>query len=224
MFDRIAPRYDLMNRLMTGYQDQRWRRTAARIAVGSGADRVLDAATGTGDLARALHDAGAREVVGVDVSSAMLERAASNLRRCPGVRVLYADVMELPFDDGSFDACTIGFGLRNLPDYQAGIAEMARVLAPGGRLVILELTPQADSLFRTLFRPYFERIVPALGGLIAGDRAAYRYLPESVHNFPDAAKLAGMMHAAGLVDIRWRYAGVGSVALHVGTKPEGAGW
>lgn len=222
MFDRIAHRYDLMNRLMTGWQDQRWRRTAAREAVDAGAVRTLDAATGTGDLARALLQAGAREVVAVDASSEMLARAASRLASLEGVQLQFADVMNLPFEDGAFDACTIGFGLRNLPDFQQGVVEMARVLEPGGRLVILEITPVEDSRFGVIFEPYFSRVVPLVGGLITGDRRAYRYLPESVRNFPNAARLAAMMHAAGLTAIRWRYFGAGTVALHVGVKPDGA--
>ena len=223
MFDRIAPRYDLMNRLMTGRQDQRWRAAAAHVALEAGARRVLDAATGTGDLVRALHDAGAADVVGVDASSEMLERAAANLAGCGGVSLCWADVMALPFAAGAFDAATIGFGLRNLPDFQGSIAELTRVLRPGGRLVILELSPLGDSRLRPLLQTYFERMVPFAGGLVTGDRSAYRYLPDSVHNFPDAATLAEMLHAAGLVEIRWRCFGLGSVALHVGTKPEGAG-
>jgi demethylmenaquinone methyltransferase/2-methoxy-6-polyprenyl-1,4-benzoquinol methylase len=219
MFDRIAPRYDLMNGLMTGWQDQRWRAAAARAALATGAECVLDAATGTGALARALLAAGARAVVGVDASSEMLERAAANLAACAGVSLLYADVMALPYNDGRFDACTIGFGLRNLPDYPGGVAELARVLAPGGRLVVLELTPLGHSRYRPFLEAYFERVVPRLGRLVSGDRAAYKYLPESVHSFPDAPTLAGMMSAAGLRDVRWRCFGAGSVALHVGTKP-----
>lgn len=218
MFDRIAPRYDLMNGLMTGWQDRHWRALAARYAVEEGADLALDAATGTGALAVALRNAGARRVIGVDASSEMLTQAASNLAGSDSVSLLYADVMELPFEPGTFDVCTIGFGLRNLPDYQAGLAEMTRVLAPGGRLVLLELTPVESGPFGRLFDVYFGSIVPLLGWLITGDHAAYRYLPESVRAFPDARTLAAMMHRAGLTDIRWRLLGGGSVALHVGVK------
>lgn len=218
MFDRIAPRYDLMNRLMTGWQDARWRRIAAEIAVDGGAATALDAATGTGGLARALHRAGAHRVVGVDVSSAMLDRAAVLSSEIEGIELSYADVMDLPFDDGTFDACTIGFGLRNLPDYQLGIRELTRVLAPGGRLVILELSPVSSRVFGTLFGLYFGKAVPVAGWLVTGDRDAYRYLPESVQAFPDAPGLAAMMNGAGLCDVRWRYFGRRTVALHVGRK------
>jgi demethylmenaquinone methyltransferase / 2-methoxy-6-polyprenyl-1,4-benzoquinol methylase len=222
MFDRIAPRYDLMNRLMTGWQDERWRRAAAEVALQGGATRVLDAATGTGALAQVLLAGGAEEVVALDASSEMLIGAASRLAGCDAIHLLHGDVMQLPFNDGAFDACTIGFGLRNLPDYQLGIDELARVLAPGGRLIVLELSPLPESWFGRLFELFFGRGVPIVGGVVTGDRGAYRYLPESVRNFPDAATLAGMMHNAGLANIRWRYFGAGSVALHVGDKPEGA--
>jgi demethylmenaquinone methyltransferase/2-methoxy-6-polyprenyl-1,4-benzoquinol methylase len=220
MFDRIASRYDLMNGLMTGWQDRRWRAIAAQNAVQGRAGLALDAATGTGALAKALRDAGARKVIGVDASSEMLIRAASNLASVDEVSLLYADVMELPFESNTFDACTIGFGLRNLPDYRAGIAEMTRVLVPGGRLVILELTPMRNLWFELPFDFYFGRVVPLVGWLVAGDIAAYRYLPDSVRAFPDAPTLAGMMHNAGLTKIRWRIFGGGSVALHVGVKAE----
>jgi demethylmenaquinone methyltransferase/2-methoxy-6-polyprenyl-1,4-benzoquinol methylase len=219
MFDRIARRYDLMNRLMTGWRDRRWRAAAARAAVGDGAGAALDVATGTGSLARALHDAGAFTVVGVDFSTAMLDVAALRTPANAGVSLRYGDAMDLPFPAETFDACTIGFGLRNLPDYQACLREMARVLRPGGRLVVLELTPHDRPVFGPLFDLYFGRIVPLVGWLVTGDRDAYRYLPESVCAFPDAGRLAGMMSRAGLVEVRWRYFAGGSVALHTGVKP-----
>lgn len=219
MFERIAGRYDLMNRLMSGGRDRRWRLMAARQALAGGAAHVLDVATGTGSLARELHDAGATTVVGLDRSPAMLEVAALRTPANAGVSLRYGDALDLPFPNASFDACTIGFGLRNLPDYQAALHEMARVLRPGGRLVILELTPVVRPLFGALFDFYFGRIVPLLGWAVTGDRDAYRYLPESARTFPDAYALAAMMGRAGLVDIRWRFLGGGSVAMHVGAKP-----
>jgi demethylmenaquinone methyltransferase/2-methoxy-6-polyprenyl-1,4-benzoquinol methylase len=218
MFDRIAPRYDLMNQLMTGWQDERWRRLSARSVVGEGCDCALDVATGSGALARALWRAGAARVIGVDISSQMLERAALAIEPEAGISLMYADAMALPFPERSFDACTIGFGLRNLPDYQAGLHELARVLAPGGRLGVLELTPLRRPLFGRMFDMYFDWAVPLLGELVTGDREAYRYLPESARAFPDARRLAAMMSQAGLVDIRWRFFGGGTVALHVGAK------
>jgi demethylmenaquinone methyltransferase/2-methoxy-6-polyprenyl-1,4-benzoquinol methylase len=219
MFDRIAGRYDLMNCLMSGGCDRRWRALAAREALSGGAQSVLDVATGTGALARALHQAGAISVVGIDRSTAMLDIAAR--RTPPGacISLRYGDALDLPFSDASFDACTIGFGLRNLPDFQAGLHEMARVLRAGGRLVVLELSPPSRPLFGPLFEIYFGKLVPLVGWLVTGDREAYRYLPESLRAFPDAYTLARMMSRAGLVDIRWRFLGGSSVALHVGIKP-----
>jgi demethylmenaquinone methyltransferase/2-methoxy-6-polyprenyl-1,4-benzoquinol methylase len=149
----------------------------------------------------------------------MLAVAASRTPAGSGVSLRYGDAMRLPFPDANFDACTIGFGLRNLQDYQAGLHEMARVLRPGGRLAILELTPVKRSAFGRFFNLLFGRIVPLAGWVVTGDRRAYRYLPESVSAFPDARQLAAMMSRAGLVDIRWRYFGAGTVALHSGVKP-----
>ena len=218
MFDSIAPRYDLMNRLMTGWMDQPWRRATARAAVGTRVPRALDIATGTGALARALIDAGAREVVGVDISSTMLLQAAHQIGDSEGLSVQFADAMQLPFASASFDACTIGFGLRNLPDFARCLREFERVLVPGGKLAVLELTPFDRPLVRPLFDLYFGRVVPLLGWAVTGNREAYRYLPESVRSFPNACDLATMMAEAGFEQVRWRFLGFGTVALHVGTK------
>lgn len=220
MFDRIVRRYDLINRLMSGGRDVAWRRLAARAALAAGARRVLDVATGTGDLALELARQGAPGVVGADFSRGMLGLAADKVRarRAP-VTLLQADAMRLPFPDGAFDACTVAFGLRNMPDYEAAVAEMARVLRPGGRLVILEMTPLRLPVLRTLFRWYFDRLVPIVGGLISGDRDAYRYLPRSVSAFPPADELAQIMHRAGLHPVEYRLLALHTVAIHVGVKP-----
>lgn len=220
MFDRITPRYDLMNRLMTGGRDVVWRREAARIAIASGAERALDVATGTGDLALELHDQGVPDVTGLDfsremVSSAEVKRRGRNVS---GVTFLQGDAMEMPFPDGSFDCLTIAWGLRNLPDYARGIREMARVLKPEGRMVILEMTPLQNETLRQAFNLYFQNVVPVIGGLISGDRDAYRYLPESVGAFPPAEELAGMMRAAQLRNVRYKLVGGGTVALHIGIR------
>lgn len=220
MFDRITPRYDLMNRLMTGGRDVAWRREAARIAIASGAERALDVATGTGDLALELHDKGVPDVTGLDfsremVSSAEVKRRGRNVS---GVTFLQGDAMEMPFPDGSFDCLTIAWGLRNLPDYARGIREMARVLKPEGRMVILEMTPLQNETLRQAFNLYFQNVVPVIGGLISGDRDAYRYLPESVGAFPPAEELAGMMRAAQLRNVRYKLVGGGTVALHIGIR------
>jgi len=220
MFDRIVRRYDLMNRLMSLGRDVAWRRLAAREALAGGARQVLDVATGTGDLALELARQGAPRVVGADFSRGMLQLAADKIRgRGASIRLLQADAMALPFPDGAFDACTVAFGLRNMPDYEAAVVEMSRVLRPGGRLVVLEMTPLRVPVLRTLFRWYFDRLVPLIGGLISGDRDAYRYLPTSVSAFPPAEELAAIMTRAGLAPVRYQYLMMRTVALHVGVKP-----
>lgn len=219
MFDRIAPRYDLMNRLMTGGRDRRWRDLTARAAVAQGAGLALDVATGTGDLARALRNAGAERVIGIDFSEEMMRAAGEKYSDDMQISLRRADAMDLPFSDDYFDACTVGFGLRNLPDYQAGLCEMVRVIRPGGRLAVLEITPYTGGLLARPFSFYFDRVVPLVGAVVAGDREAYSYLPRSAAAFPEARELADMMLAAGLRPVRWRRLGGGSVALHLGVKP-----
>lgn len=218
MFDRIAPRYDLMNHLMTGFRDVAWRSMAAKAAVANGASRALDVATGTGDLAIALAEAGAEQVVGVDFSPGMIEVGREKCADWPQIELQTADAMDLPFVDGEFDACTTGWGLRNMRDYQGAINEMARVLAPEGRLAILELTPYRKPVLGRMFQLYFGHVVPFAGGIISGQREAYGYLPRSVEAFPPARELAAMMSNAGLIDIKWKLLGGGTVALHLGTK------
>lgn len=227
MFGRIVRRYDLMNRLMTGGRDGAWRRRAVRLALHGrppATARVLDIATGTGDLALALAAAGAGLVVGVDFAAPMVRAAASKGSKGDAARgqtVCWAvgDALALPFPEGTFDACTVSFGLRNMADYAAALREMGRVLRPGGRLVCLELTPLRLPVIGPLFGWYFRRIVPLVGGLLSGDRDAYRYLPSSVAAFPAAAELAALMGQAGFVDVSYRRLGGGTVALHVATKP-----
>lgn len=217
MFDRIAPRYDLMNRLMSGGLDGRWRRLAAAAADVSLGSRALDVCTGTGDLAFELADrvgpSGA--VVGVDFSEPMLERAAAKAA-ARGVPATFqvADALELPFGDCAFDGATVAFGARNLSDLDRGLAEMARVVRPGGRVVVLEIT--TPKRLRALHGLWFDRVVPRLGGLIGGDRAAYRYLPASAKRFPSPPELAERMTRAGLTDVAWRGFMGGIVALHHG--------
>jgi demethylmenaquinone methyltransferase / 2-methoxy-6-polyprenyl-1,4-benzoquinol methylase len=220
MFDRISRRYDLMNRLMTGGRDVAWRREAAMIAIGSGAERAIDVATGTGDLALELHRQGVPDVTGLDFSHDMLVSAEAKRadQNVPGVTFLQGDAMAMPFPDESFDALTIAWGLRNLPDYQQGIREMARVLRPEGRMVILEMTPLQNETLRKAFNLYFHNVVPVIGGVISGDRDAYRYLPDSVGAFPPADELAGMMRAASLRNVRYKLVGGGTVALHIGIR------
>jgi demethylmenaquinone methyltransferase / 2-methoxy-6-polyprenyl-1,4-benzoquinol methylase len=211
MFDRIAPVYDLMNRVMTVGLDLRWRRLAAAAAVRSG-DRVLDAACGTGDLAVADLRAGAAAVTGLDFSPRMLERAARKERSIDWVE---GDLLALPFTDGGFDAATIGFGIRNVADLELGLRELRRVLRPGGRLAILEITRPRGAL-RPFFALWFDRIVPLLGKLLPGG-AAYTYLPASVARFPRAEELETMLERAGFEGVRFRLLAGSIVALHTGT-------
>ena len=220
MFDRIARRYDLMNRLMSLGMDAGWRRVAAQTAFGASATQVLDVATGTGDLAIDLARLGIPLVVGLDFSGAMLHAARAKVEvAAPGrIRLVRGDALSLPFGNGTFDAVTVGFGLRNMPDYAAAIEEMGRVLKPGGRLVILEMTPVQTPVLRDVFSLYFDRLVPALGGLVSGDRDAYGYLPRSVGAFPPVESLADLMRAAGLRNVRYRAFALGTVAMHVGIR------
>jgi demethylmenaquinone methyltransferase/2-methoxy-6-polyprenyl-1,4-benzoquinol methylase len=215
MFDRIAGVYDLMNAVMTAGMHQRWRERAVELArVGQGS-RAVDVATGTGDLAVALRAAGA-DVVGCDFSEEMLERAR---RKEPSARFEWADALALPYEDDTFDAATVGFGARNFSDLGRGLREMARVVRPGGRVVVLEITTPQKPPLSTFFSLWFDRIVPALGRM-AGDEAAYTYLPSSVKRFPGPRALAGEMAAAGLEEIRWVLTAGGIIAIHAGTVSE----
>jgi demethylmenaquinone methyltransferase/2-methoxy-6-polyprenyl-1,4-benzoquinol methylase len=211
MFDRISPVYDPMNRLMTAGLDRRWRRLAARADVRPG-DSVLDACCGTGDLAIEAERAGGR-VTGLDFSEKMLERAR---RKSATVEWVRGNVLELPFADASFDAATVGFGIRNVEDLEAGLRELARVLRPGGRLACLEITRPRGAL-RPFFTLWFDRLVPLAGKVLPGGEA-YTYLPASVRRFPGPEQLAEAMHGAGFGEIRWRLLGGGIVALHAATR------
>ena len=208
MFDRIAPVYDAMNRVMTAGLDVRWRRLSARAVVQPG-DRVLDAACGTGDLAIADRKAGAAHVTGLDFSPAMLERAR---RKSATIEWVEGDMLALPFEDASFDAATVGFGVRNVVDLERGVAELRRVLRPGGRLAILEIT-QPRGLLRPFFSLWFDRIVPLLGKVLPGGKA-YTYLPASVRRFPGAEELAALLERHGFHQVRFRLMGGTIVALH----------
>ncbi len=220
MFDRIAGVYDLMNSAMTAGLHHEWRERAVdRAQVGPGSD-ALDLCTGTGDLALALRRRIGPDgrVVGSDFSEPMLDlaRHKSGEEGLP-VEFGWADALELPYGDASFGAVTIGFGARNLADLERGLSEMARVLRPGGRLVILEITrPQREPL-SSFYSLWFDRIVPVIGSL-AGDSDAYSYLPNSVRSFPDPQRLASMIDGAGFTEIRWLLLAGGIIAIHSATK------
>ncbi|HWD85966.1 MAG TPA: bifunctional demethylmenaquinone methyltransferase/2-methoxy-6-polyprenyl-1,4-benzoquinol methylase UbiE [Solirubrobacteraceae bacterium] len=224
MFDRIAGIYDRLNSVMTAGLHHQWRRRAAELAaVGPGA-HVLDVATGTGDLALEL--AGrvgpAGEVMAVDFSERMLELARDKAAGRPGAEIITfqaANALELPFEADRFAAATVGFGVRNFSDLDRGLRELARVVAPGGRVVILEMTTPQRPPLSTFFSLWFDRVVPVLGQL-AGDAAAYSYLPNSVRRFPGPEALAARMHAAGLESIRYVLTAGGIIALHLGTVAE----
>jgi demethylmenaquinone methyltransferase/2-methoxy-6-polyprenyl-1,4-benzoquinol methylase len=208
MFDRIAPVYDAMNRVMTAGLDRRWRRETVREAVRPG-DRVLDAACGTGDLAIEARRAGA-EVVGLDFSEPMLERARA---KAPELEWVRGDLLALPFDDGAFDAATVGFGIRNVADLEAGLVELRRVVRRGGRLAVLEIT-RPRGVLRPFYGLWFDRLVPLLGRVLPGGEA-YTYLPASVRRFPGPEELAAAMRRAGFAEVRYRLFAGGIVALHV---------
>jgi demethylmenaquinone methyltransferase / 2-methoxy-6-polyprenyl-1,4-benzoquinol methylase len=208
MFDRIAPVYDAMNRVMTAGLDQRWRKATVRAAVRSG-DDVLDACCGTGDLAVAAVSGGAGHVIGVDFSEGMLERAR---RKAPDLEWVQADVLALPFEDAHFDSAVVGFGIRNVENLEAGIRELRRVLRPGGRLGILEITTPRGAL-APFYKVWFDRVVPLLGRF----DEAYTYLPNSVKRFPAPEALAGMLAEAGCRNVGWILTAGGIIALHHGT-------
>jgi demethylmenaquinone methyltransferase/2-methoxy-6-polyprenyl-1,4-benzoquinol methylase len=229
MFDRIARIYDRLNSVMTAGLHHQWRRRAAQLAALAPGDRALDVATGTGDLAFELGRwvAPGGTVIGVDFSEAMLELAREKARRRAqvtsspvevSIEFATANALALPFGDDEFDAATVGFGARNFSDLDRGLAELTRVVKPGGTVVVLEITSPGRPPLSTFFDVWFDRIVPVLGR-VAGDSAAYSYLPSSVRRFPDPEGLAAAMWRAGLRSIRYRVTAGGIIALHVGTVP-----
>ncbi len=221
MFDRIASRYDLLNSVMSAGLHHRWRERAVdRTELGPGGS-ALDVCCGTGDLTLELASrvAPGGSVIGCDFSEPMLDlaRVKATARAADGVRFEWADALQLPYDAGRFDAVTVGFGVRNFSDRNGGLEEMARVLRPGGRLVVLEFTEPRRPPFSTFYSIWFDRIVPVLGRLTS-DPAAYSYLAESVHSFPDPPGLAAKMAAAGLIGIRYTILAGGIVTIHSGSR------
>jgi demethylmenaquinone methyltransferase / 2-methoxy-6-polyprenyl-1,4-benzoquinol methylase len=216
MFDRISGVYDLMNTVMTAGLHHRWRARAADLAAVGPGDNALDVACGTGDLAielaRRVGPHG--EVIGSDFADEMLERARA---KAPALQWEWGNALELPYAGGRFDAATVGFGARNFSDLDRGLAEMARVVKPGGRVVVLEITTPRRPPLSTFYSLWFDRIVPLIGRL-SGENEAYTYLPNSVKRFPGPEGLAAAMERAGLRDIRWILTAGGIIALHVGVK------
>ncbi len=223
-FDRIAPRYDLFNDLLSAGIHRRWRRRAIDALDPVPGGLYLDLCAGTLDLARAIPERapGAR-VVGADFSLPMLARGRSKVAGDPAnaIRTVAGDALALPFPDGTFAGCIFGFGLRNLVDTERGLVEMRRVLAPGGRLVVLEFTTPPDPVFRAVYHAYFHHVLPRLGGLVSGHRETARYLPDSVARFPRAAELAALVEESGFTHVRWRLLTRGIAAIHVGVTPGG---
>lgn len=220
MFDAIAGRYDLLNRVLSAGVDQRWRLQATRAALAANPKDVLDVATGTADFALQLkRQAPGATVVGVDFSIGMLEIGREKARRQGlDVRLDEGDALALPYPDKSFDAVTCAFGFRNFANFEAGLREFHRVLRPGGRVVILEFPPPPSTTVGRAYRIYFQHVLPFIGGVISGQPAAYRYLPESVLAFPEPEALAALMNAAGF-RARYRVLTGGLACLHVGLKP-----
>lgn len=220
MFTAIAPRYDLMNRLMAMGRDQAWRRTVVQLCALPTGGRLLDVATGTGDIAyEALRQDPTLRAVGIDLTREMMvygqdKQPAGGL----ALPFIEGDALTLPFADGVFDAACSGFMMRNVVDIRTAFAEQARVVRPGGRVVCLEISLPRTPVFSQLFRLYFFKVVPLIGGLISGQREAYTYLPNSAVPLPKPAELARLMEAVGLRDVGYRMAMLGTVSIHWGAK------
>jgi len=219
MFDRIANRYDLMNLLISAFQEPRWRGKLVAAASLRPGEAGLDVASGTGKVAADLHARVAPfgRVLGVDLSPGMIAVAQDRYAGRQGLEYVVGDALALPTEDATFDAATIAFGMRNLPDYRQGFAEMARSVRPGGRVLCLEIARPRSRLSRFM-RWWFDRIVPVIGRL-AGQGSAYGYLVKSVQAYPSPERIAEIMGEAGLVDVRWQGLTGGIVTLHEGTVP-----
>lgn len=220
MFDRISPRYDLLNRLCSLGTDQGWRRKVIRLVGKEPVDDLLDVATGTADLAL-LGSKVARNVTGADISAGMLAQGRTKVEKAglsDRINLVQSDAASLPFPDNSFDAVTVAFGVRNFEDLRQGITGMARVLRPEGRLFVLEFSTPAKTPFKQLFRFYFHHVMPLIGKLISGDKAAYNYLPESVDAFPQGKAFEQILRDGGLREVRSRLLTFGVATLYTARK------
>jgi len=221
MFATIAGRYDLLNHLLSLNIDKKWRRLVVnrvRAKIVARESLILDVACGTGDLSLMLFEIDGARVVGTDFCRPMLSIAAEKVPA--GVRLIEADALSLPFKDGTFDAVTIAFGLRNLAGVESGLKELRRILKPNGWVAVLEFSRPSNALLRSLFGLYFRKILPLLGGVISGSRGAYSYLPASVSRFPDQQQLGSLMEQAGLDQVSFENLSGGIAALHLGRRPE----
>ena len=217
MFARISPRYDLLNHLLSGHDDKRWRRKDVKkltpmLAPGA---LLLDVACGTGDLSIEFFEQTKARIVGIDFCRPMLELAQRKTRDIPFVE---GDALRLPFADETFDAITIGFGLRNLASVQSGLSELRRALKPNGWLAILEFSQPAGTGMRSLVSFYYAGVLPLIGGWLSGSRSAYEYLPDSISHFPNQEKLAAMMREAGFAQVEFENLTGGVAALHIGRR------
>jgi demethylmenaquinone methyltransferase/2-methoxy-6-polyprenyl-1,4-benzoquinol methylase len=222
MFSRIAPRYDFLNRLLSLGVDRRWRRLAVAETVPSTGGRFLDVATGTADMALEIlrQKGGGAAVAGADISLEMMRVGREKCRKAGAagrVAFVRAPGESLPFRDGAFDSSCVAFGIRNVVDRERGLREMCRVVRPGGRVVVLEFSTPRSALFGALYRFYFTRVLPRIGGLFSR-REAYAYLPESVLSFPEPEAFAAMMRAAGCASVTYRPLTFGVVTLYVGSR------
>lgn len=223
MFAAIAERYDLLNHLLSGNIDKRWRRLVTQTVyqtLPSSDARILDVACGTGDLSLTLNKGGNAQIVGLDFCRPMLDiAAAKGFKRGANIPFIEGDALALPFRDGSFDAVTIAFGLRNLAGIKSGLIELRRVLRPGAQVAVLEFSKPKYALLRGLFKVYFTKLLPLIGGLISGSRGAYQYLPDSVSRFPDQNELSALMREAGFEEVTYKNLTGGIAALHLGRRP-----
>jgi demethylmenaquinone methyltransferase / 2-methoxy-6-polyprenyl-1,4-benzoquinol methylase len=219
MFSSIAARYDLLNHLLSGNIDKRWRRVVARKVrskLPMGASCILDVACGTGDLSITLFETTGAKVVATDFCRPMLKIAAGKVSK--KISLVEGDALKLPFMDESFEAVTIAFGLRNLSSLEVGLAELYRVLKPGGWVAVLEFSKPANAIVRSVFGMYFTKVLPLMGGAVSGSRSAYTYLPASVRRFPDQNELASLIGQAGFQDVVYENFTGGIAALHLGRK------